>query len=438
MKRLVQMGGLLGIVGLALVMIAAAPLQEPEQPSSEEDGGVYFAYTHQRADGNRLVEGKGLLPYVEPLDIPLDGQPRWLVAAPLNGGSVWVAVLADGRAQAFQVVGEEVTPVDITPSELPPGMPPLLKIEGGAPALVGLPSPDASAATHPVVLSPSEGKLAFVDGTGDLVIQNNDGEIARLAVNASPDARLLVDERKRILLLTDPTTRYEHGVLGDKVEAGSVTLVETEPEPRALRQVVLPSEMVVEGIAPLWADLSGDGRREIILTLSDNEQGAQVVVFDEAGVPLAGGLPAGLGQRWRHVVAVGPLGPDGELELVDVLTPHIGGVVEFYQFGDHRLDGLAELAEYGSHALGSRNLDSAVVGDFDGDDRQELLVPDQSRRTLAAIRHSAEGAEEIWDLPVGGLMSTNVATVTLSDGTLGAGVGHNGQALRLWLPPQSG
>jgi len=133
-------------------------------------------------------------------------------------------------------------------------------------------------------------------------------------------------------------------------------------------------------------------------------------------------------------VAVAPLGPDGELELVAVLTPHIGGVVEFYQFGDHRLDGLAELAEYGSHASGSRNLDSAVVGDFDGDDRQELLVPDQSRRTLAAIRHSAEGAEEIWALPVGGLMSTNVATVTLSDGTLGAGVGHNGQALRLWLP----
>jgi hypothetical protein len=438
MKLLVQMGGLLGIFALALAMMAAAPLQDPEQPSGEEDGGVYFAYTYHRSDGNRLAEGKGLLPYVEPLDIPLDGQPRWLLAAPLNGGSVWVAVLADGRAQAFHVVGEEVAAVDITPSELPPGMPPLLKIEDGVPVLVGLPSPDASAATHPVVLSSSEGKLAFVDGTGDLVIQNNDGEIARLAVSALPDARLLMDERKRLLLLTDPTTRYDHGVLGDKVEAGSVTLVETEPAPRVLRRLVLPPEIVVEGIAPLWADLSGDGKREIILTLSNDDQGAQVVVFDEAGVPLAGGSPVGQGYRWRHVVAVAPLGPDGELELVDVLTPHIGGVVEFYQFGDHRLDVSAELGEYGSHSLGSRNMDSAVVGDFDGDDRQEVLVPGQSRRTLAAIRHSADGAEEIWTVPVGGLMSTNVATVPLSDGMLGAGVGHNGQAVRLWLPQQTG
>ena len=438
MKRLVQIGALSGIFILACVMMAAAPVQEAEPESGEADGGAYFAYTYQRSDGNRLAEGKGLLPNVEPLDIPLDGQPRWLLAAPLNEGSVWVAVLADGRAQAFQVVGQEVTLVDITPSELPPGMPPLLKVEDGVPALVGLPSPDASAVTHPVVLSSPEGKLAFVGGTGDLVIQNNDGEIARLAVNALPDTRLLMDERQRLLLLTDPTTRYDHGVLGDKVEAGSVALVETEPEPRVMLRLVLPPELVAEGIAPLWADLSGDGKREIILTLSDAEQGAQVVVFDEAGGPLAGGSPAGQGYRWRHVVAVAPLGPDGELELVDVLTPHIGGVVEFYQLGDHRLEVFAELGEYGSHSLGSRNLDSAVVGDFDGDGQYELLVPGQSRRTLAAIRHSTDGAEEIWAVPVGGLMSTNVATVPLSDGMLGAGVGHNGQALRLWLPHQSG
>ena len=434
MKRLVQMGGLLGIVVLALVMLAAAPLQEPEQSPTEESGGVYFAYTYQRPDGNRLAEGRGVMPHVEPLDIPLGGQPRWLLGGLLNEGSVWVALLSDGRAQAFQVVGKEVTPVDIAPSELPPGMPPLLKIESGVPSLVDRPSPDASAATHPVVLSPAEGKLAFVDGNGDLVIQNDDGEIARLAVNALPDARLLLDEYRRILLLTDPTTRYDHGVLGDKVEAGSVTLVETEPEPRVLRHLVLPPEIVAEGIAPLWVDLSGDGAREVILTLSDAEQGAQVVIFDETGTPLAGGAPAGRAHHWRHVVAVGPLGPDGELELVDVLTPHIGGVVEFYRMGDHRLDVLAELAEYGSHSMGSRNLDSPGIGDFDGDDRQELLVPDQSRRNLAAIRHSTEGAEEIWALPVGGLMLTNLATVTFPDGTLGVGVGHNGQALRLWLP----
>ena len=32
-------------------------------------------------------------------------------------------------------------------------------------------------------------------------------------------------------------------------------------------------EPVAEGIAPLWVDLDDDGRREIIVTLSDVERG---------------------------------------------------------------------------------------------------------------------------------------------------------------------
>ena len=39
------------------------------------------AYTHYRADGNRLVDGWGTLPEALPLDTPLDGLPEWLVAA---------------------------------------------------------------------------------------------------------------------------------------------------------------------------------------------------------------------------------------------------------------------------------------------------------------------------------------------------------------------
>ena len=43
------------------------------------------------------------MPNAQTLDIKLAGTPRWLVAAPLGSGSVWVVVLKGGAAQAFLV-----------------------------------------------------------------------------------------------------------------------------------------------------------------------------------------------------------------------------------------------------------------------------------------------------------------------------------------------
>lgn len=393
----------------------------------------FFAYTHQQPDGNRFIAGRGIMPFTAPLDIELAGQPQWLLAGPLSKGTAWVTVLADGRVQAFRVIGQTVTPMEIEPANLPTGAPPLLKIEGDVPSLITLP-PEASPMAYPVALPGGGGQIAYVEQNGDLVIRGAEGEVARAAIDALPDARLLVDDRKRILVLTDPTTRYEHGVLGDDLEAGGVMLIATEPELAILMHLVFVDGTVAEQIMPLWADLSGDRRREIILTLSTAEDGAQVVALDDQGQPLAGGAPVGESKKWRHVVAVAPFGPDGTLELVSVLTPHTGGVVEFYRWGDHRLDVVAQLPGYTSHAVGSRNFDQAAAGDFDGDDRVEFLIPGQSLRSLIAIRRTEEGAEEAWSVPVDGVVSTNLATVVFPDGGLGVGVGYGGKGLRLWLP----
>jgi endonuclease YncB( thermonuclease family) len=392
-----------------------------------------WGYTHQRPDGNRLVPGKGALPGVEPLDIPLDGRPQWLVAAPMGEGSVWVGVLADGRVQAFHVVGRGVTPVAIEPDQLPPGMPPLLRVTDDVPSLVANPTDQASPLTHPVVLPASGEPLAFIEADGDLVIWNGE-EVGRLAANALPDARLLVDESARILLLTDPTTSYDHGVLGDGAEATSISLIETAPTPRVARRIELPPPNVVEGIAPIWTDLTGDGGREIIVTLSDAEGGARLAVYSEAGEQLAVGSAIGRGYRWRHQLVVAPFGPTGDLELADVMTPHLGGIIEFFQLAGDRLKLMSQTSGYSSHVLGSRNLDMAVAGDFDGDGRVELLLPDQERASLGAVRRVPGGAEVAWGVLVGERISTNLATVAFPDGTLAVGVGHDGDRLRLWLP----
>jgi hypothetical protein len=351
----------------------------------------------------------------------------------MGEGSVWVAVLADGRVRAFHVTGRGVTPIAIEPDQLPPGMPPLLRVTNDAPSLVTNPTAQASSLTHPVVLPAPGEPLAFIESGGDLVIWDGD-EVARIAANALPDARLLVDESARLLLLTDPTTRYDHGVLGDGIEAASISLVETIPTPRVSRRIELPPPSIVEGIAPIWADLTGDGKRDIFVTLSDAEGGARLAVFDEAGEELALGSAIGRGYRWRHQLVVAPFGPTGDPEVADVMTPHIGGIVEFFQLAGDRLKLMAQTSGYSSHGLGSRNLDMAVAGDFDGDGGVELLLPDQEQASLGAIRRVPGGADEAWTVPVGGGISTNLATATFPDGTLAVGVGHEGDQLRLWLP----
>jgi len=411
-------------------MVGTTPTSQLEgsPPTTPVSGRTYHA-----ADGNRYVPGRGGLPEVKPLDIPLAGEPEWVVAAMGEAGSIWVAVLRDGRVQAFSVNGSGYEEIAVTPDRLPPGMPPLLKVEGSAPLLVTTPLADTSPLTHPVVVGGDDARIAYIAKNGDVVIWDGK-EIGRLPVNALPDARILVDESSRLLVLTDPTRRYDHGVLGDDLEAVGVTLIETQPSLRIASQIQIPPPAVIEGIAPIWSDINADGMREIILTRSTPSQGAQIVIFNEMGEEIAAGPSIGRGYRWRNQLALAPFGPNGGLELVDVLTPHLTGVVEFYQLHAGRLQVVAEVPGYTSHVIGTGNLDMALAGDFDGDGSVEVLLPDQTLTELGAINRTGDGAAAAWSVPLEGILATNLAAVSFPDGSLALGLGRDDGVLRVWLP----
>ena len=116
-----------------------------------------------------------------------------------------------------------------------------------------------------------------------------------------------------------------------------------------------------------------------------------------------------------------------------ILTPHIGGVVEFYRLVEGRLDILAQAGGYTSHVIGSRNLDMALSGDFNGDGRPEVVLPDPALGELAAIQRSDDGAAEIWRLPLGGRAATNLAAIALPGGGMVLGVGREDGVLRVWI-----
>ena len=393
-----------------------------------------FGYTYHSPDGNRLVRGAGALPGSTPVDVPLQGVPEWIAAAQDGDTSVWAAVLEDGEVQAFVFEAEGVREIDITPGRLPPGMPPLLKVQGGKAEMVNAGGENASPLSHPAVLDPSGEPLGYIDINGDVVIQEYGEEMDRLEVNALPDARLIVDEDGNILALSDPTRRYEHGVLGDDLEAASLTVIETKSEARVVLRIPVDEPAVFEGIAPIWVDMNADGVREIILTRSDARQGAQLVVYDQTGREIAAGPAVGQGYRWRNQLGAAPFSAGGIWELVDVLTPHLTGVVEFYKLDGENLEIEAQVSGYTSHVIGTRNLDMGLMGDFDGDQNIEALLPNQARTELRAIERSESGASVDWSLPVGGAVSSNLAAVTTPDGKIILGVGCQDGHLRIWLP----
>ena len=300
--------------------------------TGDPENGVFYAYTHHRSDGNRFISGRGSLQRAAPVDIPLDiplaGLPKWLVAAPFGGGVLWVVVLDDGQARAFQVVGDAVAEHPISPQRLPPGMPPVLKVQNGCAELLVSPDPAASALA-PLAVLHTFGRIAHLEDEGDLVVSDGNGT-SRLPVNALPDARLLAGDTGRLLVLTGPTAVYGHGVLGDDTEATGFALVSATPELTIESSVELTGE-VIEGLSAIWTDLNGDGTREIVVTGSNVDRGARLLVFDEAGNQIATGPAVGSGFRWRHQITAAPFGPGGEVEIVDVLTPHVGGVVEFFR-----------------------------------------------------------------------------------------------------------
>jgi hypothetical protein len=382
-------------------------------------GGAH-AYTTLRPTGNRTVAGRGRLPDAEPVALPVE-EPAWLLARATSSGSVWAVLAADGTARAFRVRERTVEPAPVTPGSLPAGMPPVLTLVDGEARLVEPPA-GLSATSCPTVLG--DGALLFVTDAGAVVRVGPAGARESVAVDALPDARVVADPGgDRAYVLGGATGRYAHAVLGDATEAGELVVLGTAGGLTVERRTAIPAPAVVEGTAPLVGRLAGE---RVVVTESDRERGARLVAYDRAGRRVAAGEAVGGGFRWRHQLAVAPFGPGGQPELAAVRTPHIGGTAEFYREREGRLERVATLSGYSSHAIGSRNLDGGLAGDLDGDGRVELLVPTDDRSALAAVRRTGDGAVEPWRLSMGGRLRTNLFGLRLADGGIAVGAGHAG------------
>lgn len=417
---------LLLIVILALLTITG---------NAQEEETISFVPTYHQPDGNRIVAGHGTFPNVTQADVPLFSTPAWILGMQIGTDPVWTVTLEDGHIQGVYPLEGTYQPTEAFTNQLPAGMPPVLKTNGdGAMIVFDLPAGIAPY-THPVYTTNRE---VFILQDGSVMLFGTDWrEIAQLSVNAQPDGRIVLNQDGLAALYVGATNqRYVHGIMGDDLEGVSLLIFDLE-DGRTVGSVDLTGDSVFEGLSPIWADVNGDGVQDLITTASNGAAGAQIRVYQSNGELLAQGVPIGQGGRWRHQLAWGAFGANGENLLVEVLTPHIGGIVGFYRYdGAGNMEIIAQLSGYTSHVINSRNLDMVVAGDFDGDGQLEIVLPSQDRTRIAglALNDNNEIVEK-WSLPLDGVLVTNLSAVTLEDGTLALAAGvqtDTGNVLRLW------
>ncbi|WP_419850810.1 hypothetical protein [Candidatus Poriferisocius sp.] len=410
-----------------------ADSQPPATATPPPDlGPVIYVDPVYQPNGNRLATGSGLgtgfIQQITTKDINLGDVPTWVTGTSTPDGDVWAVALADGTVYGYQIpIGGQPSPINIPGDRLAPGQPPVLAVQGNSVRLATTPA-NASPNSVPVYLTGN--RAAYVDNLQRLTVLEPDGTLWRPELKVLPDTRVVQISPEKVLVLAEPTDRFPHSALGDNLEATAVVVVTVGVN--EVDTIYQSGDDVIESIAPLLADVDGDGIHDVVLTVSNDSEIWFEVASSTGGGVVAISDPVDRLLGWRHLVAVGPLSPTGQTEIVEVLYPDAQGSVRFLSLSGGRLGVVATRTGYQSHEFGARNLEQAVAADVDRDSYVEVILPTLDRQHIAGVRHGPDGAVDMWSRPLGGTLATNIAVLTRPDGTMSVAAATIEGSLRIW------
>ncbi len=425
----------LAVLLLGCTVGCSTPSTSGQQAKVSDPQNYSAYYTYPDASGNRYLPNAGMNLLAESTGVAaaeLPGVPIWLVAFKTHNTVAWLVSLQDGTLMAFRWDQGRLLPLDLPLASLPPGMPPTVVVSSsGDISIANTLVRDLGPDTAPTLLGQESLRLAYVNTRHELVVREEDGTTQTLPLNALSDTRIVMDG-DTMALLTDPTS-YDHAALGNMEEPRTVSIVRAQPQLEVISKIKLPGAVVMEAVSPMWADVNGDKVAEIIMTIVNTPEarGAAIAVFSRDGDMLARGQlsPGG----WRHLLGVAPIGPAGEIEVVDIQKPHVQKIVNFYRPSGKSLDVVAHATSYSTHDYPSINIYMSLMADFDGDPSNiELIVPGADKRLLKILgRRSEAKVEELGSLDPGGVVSTNFSSIASKQESFFA-VGTKSRELKVW------
>ena len=177
----------------------------------------------------------------------------------------------------------------------------------------------------------------------------------------------------------EPTTRYAHDVLGDAIEHGAVEL---ELRGGAARRVIrLPEARVFEDTEPRVVDVDGDGRAEVVVVESHQNQGARLAIYNATGL-VAATPYIGTRNRWLAPIAVTDLDGDGAVELAYIDRPHLAKTLLIWRFENGALTEVAALKGLTNHRIGERDIGGGLRDCGTG---PEMVVASADWQQLMAV-----------------------------------------------------
>ena len=228
---------------------------------------------------------------------------------------------------------------------------------------------------------------------------------------ALPDSRIAIGSGDIARAwLAEPTDRYDHGILGDKLEAGALVIVRRDGAEQTLK---LNPDAVFEDLKPRIVDLNGDGHDEVVLIKSSLTQGSSLAVIGlrrnryeiVAETPALGGP-----HRWLDVAGIADFTGAGSKQIAIVRQPHVVGELQLWSYDGRRLSQLAAMPDAANHIAGTRAIDMAAVADFDGDGVADLAVPSLDRTRLRFIGFTPQ-AHEIGSVALPAAAATDMAAM---------------------------
>jgi len=185
--------------------------------------------------------------------------------------------------------------------------------------------------------------------------------------------------------LANPTTRYQHFVLGDDYEASSLVAKTSDGK---IAVYDLPDFLVFEDRYVRIADLDNDGVDEMVVVMSSVSEGASLAVLamDGDAIELITRTPPiGLPFRWLNPAGIADFDGDGTLEIALVEKPHLSKQVQFWRMNQREMSLVATLDGFSNHRNGSRHQGMSAIADVDNDGVDDLIIPTSDRKGLAVI-----------------------------------------------------